>query len=363
VRVTDSPLEQPTADVSPAPALTRSEPAVDSLSAPVADGPAGGADQAKGAPGGRRVRQAELAWLLLAIICLVMDAVFPAWRVFPLDTIWLTLAVLFIVLAWQANRRTAARNAAKADAESRRLVQIQRQFLQDVSHQLRTPITIALGHAELLSTGLGGGQLRDLRVVASELQRLKKLSERLLLVAAAQDPEFFVREPADIDMIVAEAFVRWQTVAPRRWQLGRLDPVSALVDPDRLGLALDALVENAVRHTDTPDEITLSATRNDLGRSVIVAVTDTGTGIAEAELPHIFERFRTSPGHGGHSGRGTGLGLALVRAVAAGHGGNVSVRSVQGAGSTFEIVLPLAADGPPAFSRFGPARAPASEAR
>jgi signal transduction histidine kinase len=363
VRVTDSPPEQPTADASSVPALTRSEPAEGSLSPPPADGAAGGAQPALADPDGQRIRQAELAWLLLAIICLVMDVVFPAWRVFPLDTIWLTMAVLFIVLAWQANRRTAARNAANTDAESRRLVQVQRQFLQDVSHQLRTPITIALGHAELLATELGGGQLRDIRVVAGELQRLKKLSERLLLVAAAQDPDFFVREAAGIDLIVAEVFLRWQTVAPRRWQLGRLDPVSALVDADRLGLALDALVENAVRHTAAPDAITLSATRNDSGRSVAVAVTDTGTGIAEAELPHIFERFRTSPGRGGRSGRGTGLGLALVRAVAAGHGGNVSVRSVPGAGSTFEIELPTATDGPEAFSLFGPVRAPASEAK
>lgn len=356
----------------------------------------------------QRLRQAELAWLMLAIVCLVLIVVFPAWQVFPLDAIWLSLALIygfvlwpgrqlflltavavaataaavtddalrhlrmgvpvrqmpvvaatFILLAWHANRRVAARVArdrASVDAEAERLVQVQRQFLQDASHQLRTPITIALGHAELLATALGGNQQRDIRVVVSELQRLKKLSERLLLVAAAENPDFLVREPADIDMIVAELFLRWQTVAPRRWQLGRLDPVTAPVDADRLGLALDALVENALRYTGPSDEIALSVTWNAFGQSVTIAVADTGTGISAAELPHVFERFRTSAGSGGPGGRGTGLGLALVRAVATGHGGDVSVRSALGAGSTFEIVLPAA---PTSAAPATPVHAPA----
>ncbi|HEX9066152.1 MAG TPA: HAMP domain-containing sensor histidine kinase [Streptosporangiaceae bacterium] len=383
-----------------------------------ASGPAGPAGPAAAA--GPRISQAELAWLLLAVVCLVTIVMFPAWQVFPLDTIWLSLALLygfllwpnrrlflltavalattvaaassdalrhlamavpvrqmplvavvFIVLAWQAHRRIAAQDRAKVDAESARLVRVQRQFLQDASHQLRTPITIALGHAELLAAALGDSQQRDVRVVVGELQRLKKLSERLLLVAAAENPDFLVREPADIDMIVAELFLRWQTVAPRRWQLGHLDPVTVPVDADRLGLALDALVENAVRHTGQADEIALSVTWNPFDQSVVIAVADTGSGIAAADLPHVFERFRTSGGRGGPDGpdgpggpaspaspaspggRGTGLGLALVRAVATGHSGDVSVRSVAGAGSTFELVLPAAAAVPP-----GPATAP-----
>ncbi len=368
------------------------------------------------APAAPWLRQAELAWLLLAVLCLVTIVMFPAWQVFPLDAIWLSLALLygfvlwpdrrlflltvvalaatvaavsadafrhlrmsvpvrqmpviaaiFIVLAWQANRRMAAQDKAEVDAESERLVQVQRQFLQDASHQLRTPITIALGHAELLATALGGGQQRDIRVVVDELQRLKKLGERLLLVAAAENPDFLVREPADLDMIVAELFLRWQTVAARRWQLGRLDPVTAPVDADRLGLALDALVENAVRHTGPPDEIALSVTWNAFDQRVTIAVRDTGTGIPDAELPHVFERFRTSGTRGGPSGRGTGLGLALVRAVAAGHGGDVSVRSAPGAGSTFELVLPAApvpaGPAPAPHLLFGPSRSPASGAR
>lgn len=361
--------------------------------------------------GQSRIRQAELAWLVLAIGCLVAVVMFPAWQVFPLDTIWLSLAglyafvlwpdrrpfllaavalaatiaavsddalrhrwvgvpvrqvpviaAIFILLAWQANRRIAAQDKAKVYAESQRLVGVQRQFLQDASHQLRTPITIALGHAELLAASLGGAQHDDIRVVVGELQRLKKLSERLLLVAAAENPGFLLREPADVDMIVADLYLRWQAVAPRGWKLGQLDPVTAEVDADRLGMALDALVENAVRHTGPRDEITLSVALSELDQRVAISVSDTGSGIAEAELPHVFERFRTSGARANHSGGGTGLGLALVRAVATGHGGDVSVRSVLGAGSTFELALPVSQDAP-ASPLFGPARAPSSGAR
>ena len=303
-----------------------------------------------------RITQAELAWLVpVVVVCLVAIIVSPAWQV-P------EIAAIFILLAWQASRRIAAQDKARFHAESQRLIGVQRQFLQDASHQLRTPITIALGHAELLATAQGSGQQRDINVVVSELQRLKKLSERLLLVAAAENPDFGVREPAEIDMIVAEVFLRWQAVAPRGWQLGRLDPVTAAVDSERLRLALDALVENAVRHTGPPDEITLSVQSKDFARSVAIAVADTGSGIAEAELPHVFERFRTSGARGSQSGGGTGLGLALVRAVATGHGGDVIVRSVQGAGSTFELVLPVA-QVPAARSLHGPAGAPPSGAK
>jgi signal transduction histidine kinase len=109
-----------------------------------------------------------------------------------------------------------------------------------------------------------------------------------------------------------------------------------LADAERLGLAMDALLENAVRHTCDGDLIQLSVTGgNGLAR---IAVSDTGSGIEAGELAHVFDRFRT--GANGNGTRGTGLGLALVRAVADAHGGSARVRSVPGEGSEFEITLP-----------------------
>jgi len=333
------------------------------------------------------ISQPEIAWLLLWLVCVIAIVAFPTWQAIPFDVIWISLAALYgftlwpnrrmlaltatalvttaaalsddalrhlrfdasveqipllaailLGLAWQANRRMAARDRARIAAEAQRLLEQQRQFLQDASHQLRTPITIALGHAELLAGALAGRQQRDIHVVVGELERLKALSERLLLVAAAENPDYLSPAPADLDVVAAELYLRWQPTAPRHWKLGHVAPVTAVIDAERLSLALDALVENAVRHTSRDDEITISVLRDSIGPFARIVVEDSGAGITETAIPHIFDRFRS---FGGAGSRGTGLGLALVRAVAHGHGGEVTVSSVLGQGSRFELALPV----------------------
>jgi signal transduction histidine kinase len=346
------------------------------------------------------LRQLELAWLVLWLICVALMVAFPDWQVVPFDAIWISLALLygfrlwpgrwtfaltatavvttaatlsddmirhsrvtdqaveqipllttmFIVMACQAHRRMVAGDRARIAAQAQRLLLMQRQFLQDVSHQLRTPITIALGHAELLEAELTGrAQRRDIAVVVGELERLRTLSDRLLLIAASQHPDFLTMEPTDLDVLAVELLRRWQPTAPRHWQLGRLDPVTAQVDAERLALALDALVENAVKHTGPGDVIRLTVGRDTDDRFALIAVEDSGEGIDDADVPHIFERFRTTATAGA---RGTGLGLALVDAIARGHGGEARVVSQLGVGSRFELRIPAAAR---------PAEAPGAE--
>jgi two-component system, OmpR family, sensor kinase len=193
----------------------------------------------------------------------------------------------------------------------------------------------------LLARQLTGEQeLRDIQMVVGEMSRLRLLSERLLVIAASEDPDFLRAGPVAVDEFAMEAIERWRPTAQRRWRIGRLDAANVLADQERLGLAVDALLENAVKFTRADDAIELSVT-TDAGRRVSLRVSDTGSGVSAAELPHVFERFRTG---GDRATRGTGLGLALVRAVADAHGGSVSVRSVPGRGSDFEIVLPLATE-------------------
>ncbi len=112
-----------------------------------------------------------------------------------------------------------------------------------------------------------------------------------------------------------------------------------LADAERLGMAVDALLENAVQHTRQGDFIRLSVTRDDRSGQARLVVEDSGSGISHAELTHIFERFATGAQTAGR--RGTGLGLALARAVAEGHGGHIAARSALGRGSRFELTLPL----------------------
>ena len=250
------------------------------------------------------------------------------------------MAAVFVATVWHSQRKLAAERSVRLIGEhNARLLTDQRQFLQDAAHQLRTPITIALGHAELLATDLTGEQQGDdIGVVIGELSRLRRISERLLLIASAGDPAFLHAEDVQLDQLIAEHVRRWRPTISQHLRIGRLDAVTVHADRERLGLALDALIENAVRHSDNDGGIQLSVIRDYPGMPVRIVVADAGSGIPADLLPFIFDRFRTSDG--GQS-RGTGLGLPLVRAVALAHGGDVTVRSSCGQGSEFELTLPL----------------------
>jgi signal transduction histidine kinase len=333
----------------------------------------------------------DAAWAVFAAINLVAILAFPGWETIPFHVIWISftllyglriwalgptlwvlglvmtttaaatglavvrgsvqgaeltevplMAALFGAMAWHARRKQAAEQESRLVGEQNaRLLTMQRRFLQDASHQLRTPITIAMGHAELLAGDLAGRpEGNDLQVVLGELNRLRRIAERLLVIAAAEGPEFLHLEPVALDNFIMETLRRWRPTVNRRWQLGRLDKATVQADRERLGLAIDALLENAVRHTGDGDVIRLSVVAVEYGMPVRMFVADGGQGIPANLLPHIFDRFRS--GDSNHPS-GTGLGLALVQAVARAHGGEVLVRSLPGRGSEFELRLP----GPP----------------
>jgi signal transduction histidine kinase len=290
------------------------------------------------------------AWVLAVVMVTTAAAI--GWDVFhgyqtvdELNEVPL-MAAMFWLMVWHAQRRLAADTERDlVSDENARLLATQRRFVQDASHQLRTPITIALGHAELLAGELAGQpEARDIQVVVGELARLRRLGERLLMIAASEDPDFLHPETVALDRYTLEVLRKWRPTADRRWSLGPLDPVLVRADRERLGLAVDALLENAVRHTAEGDPIRLSVLRGWDGETARMIVADGGEGVRPAELDRIFERFRTGSQLGGT--RGTGLGLALVRAVARAHGGEVRVRSSPGKGSEFELVLPLRTPSP-----------------
>jgi signal transduction histidine kinase len=293
-------------------------------------------------------------WVLAVVVITTFAAIgWDVWRdAQPVDELSEVplMAAMFWLMVWHARRRLVADHERDmVSDENARLLTTQRRFLQDASHQLRTPITIALGHAELLARELADrGENRDIQVVVGELTRLRRLGERLLVIAASEDPDFLYPEPVALDRFTMEVIRKWRPTAARRWQLGRLDAVTVSADRERLGLAVDALLENAVRHTSDNDMIQLSVLAGGNGAPARMIIADTGDGIRPTELERIFDRFRTGtmPAEStadrsrGSGSKGTGLGLALVRAVAHAHGGDVRVHSTPGVGSQFEVVLP-----------------------
>jgi signal transduction histidine kinase len=250
------------------------------------------------------------------------------------------MAAMFMAMVWHARRRVVAMERERRASEAnRRLLERQRQFVQDASHELRTPITIAMGHAELLARESGDPELaEDAGIVVDELRRLHRLADRLLLLASSADPDFLTRTPTAVERLLAEVRDRWAR-SQRRWVLDNGAAATVLADPDRLGTALDALIENAVKQTGPGDEIRLSGRLE--GDRVVLAVADSGPGIDPDRLELIFDRFtRLDVGRSRDRG-GVGLGLAIVKAIAEAHGGSVQVRSALGQGSVFEILLPL----------------------
>jgi signal transduction histidine kinase len=267
------------------------------------------------------------------------------------------MAAMFWATVWHAHRRLAAdAERARVSDENSRLLATQRSFLTDSPQQLRTPSTIALGQAELLTRQRAGQQGRDLHVAVGELTRLRNRGERLLIIATAENPDFLHPEPVALDEFAREAFVRWQPTAPRDWRLGQLAPALVRADRERLALAVDALLENAVQHTGRDDLIRLSVSSIDGLASARIVVEDGGAGIPQRDLAHIFDRFRcrASIGVPGNAG----LGLALVRSIARGHQGEVRVHSAEGVGSKFELMLPaMTAAGEGPASATAPAQA------
>ena len=260
------------------------------------------------------------------------------------------IALMFLVMVWHGRRRlaatqerlTAMEQVQRISQENLRLLEQQRQFLQDASHELGTPITVALGHAELIERAATDQAVAaDARVVTGELARLRRLTNRLLLLASAGTPDFLHVTPVSADSLVLDALERWGNI-PRRWRLGEVAEATMLGDSDRLVAALDALLENAVAHTEPGDLIEVGVRLE--GGNVVLAVTDSGCGIPPTELDRIFRRFSRAQPYRNREAGGFGLGLPIVQAIAEAHHGSVRVHSARGEGSTFEMVIPAVPD-------------------
>jgi signal transduction histidine kinase len=215
--------------------------------------------------------------------------------------------------------------------------QRERNFVRETSHQLRTPLTIALGHAELMQESLASDRISpdaladDLRLVVEELKRLSAVSNRLVVMDVAQRPA--CDDEVDVDALVVRAIRRWQGTADRRWLASVSAHGTFPGDEEQMSLALDSLIENAVKATGDGDQIAITASA--LGDDVVIAVSDSGHGISEGGKHHVFDRsWRESDRQ-----VGTGLGLTIVKAIVEHHGGSIELESSPGYGTAFSIRL------------------------
>jgi signal transduction histidine kinase len=295
---------------------------------------------------GFRVWSRPVTWVVLSAVCLTTGALIArdiSMGDQPMDefTEVPLMAAMFLAMVWHARRRLATmRSLAGLSQYNVRLLEQQRQFVADASHELRTPITIALGHAEMLASGLEAGTMADdAQVVIDELDRLRRLSDRLLALAAAEGKDFQSWSTVDARSLIIGVSQRWR-LTNRQWSVTASGEAYVTGDADRLVLAVDALIENAVRNTVPGDAIGLSVTTVD--DTVAFEVSDTGKGIAADDLERIFDRSIRLDSDQARGRTGSGLGLSIVQAVATAHDGRVTVTSRLGLGACFTLVLPAA---------------------
>jgi two-component system OmpR family sensor kinase len=246
------------------------------------------------------------------------------------------MSAMFLAMVWHARRRQSALREVEELADARAtLLASQEQFLHDASHELRTPVTIARGHLEVLRRS--GSSNGEVDVALDELGRIERIVERLLLLAKADRPDFLAVTEIELEAFLEDVFMRFAEVAPRRWRLSELAAGTLRADAEQLRIALDALLENAVKHTEPGEVVELRSRVVEGG--VAIEVTDEGGGIPREALGRIFERFGRADSARNRSVGGVGLGLSIVAAIARAHGGRCSVSSGAG-GSTFTLKLP-----------------------
>lgn len=212
----------------------------------------------------------------------------------------------------------------------------QKAFLNNVGHELRTPIAIIRGHLELMGDD-PQEQKETVEIVIDELDRMTRMVEELMLLAKSERPDFLKLETIDIEIFVSEIYSKGTALAHRDWKIDSKARGSFVGDRQRLTQALINLIENATQYTIESDTIAIGAM---LDRSFVrLWVRDTGVGIAESDRQLIFERFARASNSRRNSS-GCGLGLSIVQAIAQAHGGKVELFSKLGFGSTFSLIIP-----------------------
>lgn len=222
--------------------------------------------------------------------------------------------------------------------------QLLRDFLANVAHELKTPLTSIRGFVQAQLDGTvqdQAGRENALRIVDGEAARLQRLVAELLELSRLEAGQIGIaREPVNLKELTdhcVEVFVLRAEDKDVRMLVDLPQSLQVMGDFDRMEQVLSNLIDNALRHLNPGGQVKISA-RQSPKNKVTISVADNGPGIEPRELPHIFERFYTASDRSQH---GTGLGLAIAREIIRAHGGELTVESIKGNGTTFVMTLPV----------------------
>jgi two-component system sensor histidine kinase BaeS len=246
------------------------------------------------------------------------------------------LGVEFATLAATYNRLADKLEATEAT---------RRRMLADLGHEMRTPLATVDAHLEAVEDGVRELDGETLEVIRTSTRRLRRLAEDITAVSHAEEGNLDLSlRPVDADALAADA----ADIARDRYaakgvrlltELRAADQV--LVDHERIGQVLGNILDNALRHTPAGGTVTLGSRRID--RWIEYTVADTGEGVSTEHLPHVFDRFYRADSARDRNHGGSGIGLAIAKALVEAHGGGLSAVSPgQGQGAIFAVRLPVA---------------------
>ena len=226
-------------------------------------------------------------------------------------------------------------------------VEAQRNLLDDVGHELRTPIAVVRGHLELTDPSDPEDVHQTQLLAIDELDRMGVLIDDLILLAKSSQTDFIAPVDTDVAELTELVFDKSLALGERRWQLESVAFTRAMIDPTRITQAWLQLVANAVKYSSHYSTVRLGSAVRD-GR-LLMWVGDEGIGIAAEEIEMVRQRFKRTAGAQEMSS-GTGLGLSIVETIVAAHGGRLDIRSEVGEGSVFTMTIPLEASPVPSSS-------------
>lgn len=219
-----------------------------------------------------------------------------------------------------------------------RSVEGQRQLLDDVGHELRTPITVVRGHMELIDADDPADVRETRHLVMDEVDRMGVLVNDMLMLAKSTESDFVKPQWYDVASLTDSVLEKARALGDRAWRLDRITSTEAYLDPGRMTQAWLQLAANAVKYSDPGSPITLGSS---LERGeVLMWVRDRGIGIEPDQLEVVRQRFGRTRTGAAHA-QGAGLGLSIVESIMIAHGGRLDIESEPGVGSTFTLVLPL----------------------
>jgi signal transduction histidine kinase len=226
-----------------------------------------------------------------------------------------------------------------------RVEQTRRRLLGDLAHELRTPVATLGAYLDGLEDGVATLDADTIEVLRTQTRRLGRLAEDVSAVSRAEEHQLTLQPVpiAPAELVAAAVAVAADRYAERGVTLTQDVPAalpSVLADPDRLGQVLGNLLDNALRHTPAAGTVCVTADQRADGM-IRLQVRDTGEGISAEHLPHLFERFYRVDAARDRGRGGSGIGLAIVKALVEAHGGRVSAASGgPGHGATFTLTLP-----------------------